>query len=315
MSPRQSILTHVRLSSLMMGIGCVFAGTACAAIGGYTELLPANLCMIFVIFAQLAGNFYFRYFDEVHACGNHIDSRINSHSKSYSKTFLKEGSIACALIAALAGLSIAVSGGWWTLMVGIFVAFAGWITMGGNMPLLRTPYGVIAPFILFGPVCVITTALIQIERHPEHPLSWIDVAPALYMSIVMGLMCVNATMVYGYNNYYRDKRNSKETLVVAVGKKFARVIFLLNGVIYTAVTIVMCQQLNFSLKGLDIVPSILCLLIDIYILYQMRTLPREHHHTLIDFANFNVLLMGLLTFIIFEITGTPDVSTMSFFGL
>lgn len=73
----------------MMGIGCVLMGTACAAIHGNTEVLPATLCIIFVVFMQMAANFYYRYYDVANSCGNDIDSRIASHAIKESGGFSK----------------------------------------------------------------------------------------------------------------------------------------------------------------------------------------------------------------------------------
>ena len=299
----------------MMGIGCVLMGTACAALRGNTEILPATLCIIFVVLMQMGGNFHYRYYDIVHSCGTEIDSRIANRSSKESPAILKECSFACALLAAMCGLSIATMGGVWALIVGIFTALIAWLTMGGSMPLLRTPYGIICSFILFGPICVITTSLIQSMHEAAEPLNWFDITPSLYMSIVMGLMCVNATMLYSYSNFYSDRRNSKETVVVAIGRKPTRILFMLNSVIYTVVTIFMCLQLHLPLNGLDMLPSSLCFIIDIYIWWQMKTRPRYQLKTLVDVGNFNVFLMGLLSFLIFELTGIPDDSTLTFFGV
>lgn len=127
----------------MMGIGCVLMGTACAAIHGNTEVLPATLCMIFVVFMQMAANFYYRYYDIANSCGNAIDSRIASHSTKEPRGILKECSFACLLLAAMCGLSIATMGGIWALIVGFFIVLIVWLTVGGSMPLLRTPYGIV----------------------------------------------------------------------------------------------------------------------------------------------------------------------------
>ncbi len=315
MSKQNPLLTYLRPSSLMMGVGSVLAGTACAGLRGNTEYLPATLCILFVIFAQMAGNFYYRYYDVAHACGSYIDKQIATHSAKGESIFLKEGSFGALMLAAIVGLSIAGMTGWFFLVIGIIIVIVGWLTMGGSMPLLRTPYGIICPFILFGPLCVFPTSLFQSMHEAANPLNWFDVTPSLYMSIVMGLMCVNATMLYSYANYYQDKRNSKDTFVVVVGRKNTRLVFLANSIIYTVVTVFMCLQLNLPLNGLDMVPSTICFILDIYIWWKMKTLPRYKLSDLIIIGNLNVLIMGLLSFFIFEFTGIPDDSTLTFFGI
>lgn len=312
---RTPLFSKARFSSLLMGIGAVLAGTACASLVGQSELIPATMCLLFVIFAQQGANFYYRYLDLTRNSGGDIDRRIITKDKTAGSTFLKECAIAMFLLALMVGFTIASMGGWWTIVVGIFVFFAAWLTCGGSNPLLRTPFGVVCSFILFGPVCVIGTCLLQIVHEANERTVWTDLIPSLYMSVVIGLMCINATLLYGYANYTTDLRNSKVTLVGAIGRKAGRWLFLINGFLYTGVTVWMCLQLNLRLNGVDMLPSLICLLIDIYIWWQMRVRPRYQYYQLIDLGNFNVFLMGLLSYIIFEITGVPDLSRLTFFGI
>ncbi|MDE6095877.1 MAG: prenyltransferase [Muribaculaceae bacterium] len=315
MSPRRSIFSSLRLSSLMLGIGCVLAGTACAALHGNTEILPASICLIFVVFAQMAGNFYYRYYDLTNSPGAGISQRLEGHSAKDSALILKECSFACALLAAMSGMTIAAMGGVLILSVGLFTSLIAWLGLGGSVPLLRTPYGIVCPFILFGPICVITTSLLQSMHEAEEPLNWFDIAPALYMSIVMGLMCVNATMLYGYANYHADRRDSKQTLAATVGRKKTRSVFLANSVVVAAISIAMCVQLNLAVNGIDFIPAVICFSLNIYIWQRMKKENDTQLRSLIDMGNFNVLLMGLISFIIYELTGAPDDSTLTFFGI
>ncbi|MDE6577609.1 MAG: prenyltransferase [Muribaculaceae bacterium] len=315
MAKEPSLFTRARFSSLLTGIGAVLAGTACASLSGNSELIPASLCIVFVVFAQLSANFYYRYVDLKRNSGTYIDHRISTKSKKGQFNFLKECSLAMFFIALMIGLALASMGGWWTLLIGGFIFVAAWLTCGGSTPLLRTPFGAVSSFILFGPVCVIGTCMLQVVHESIGRINWSYIIPAVYMGVVIGLMSFNATMLYGYANYTTDLRNSKVTLVGAVGRRWGRIIFLLNGFLYTAITVIMCLQLNLELNGVDMLPSVICLFVDIYIWWQMRTRPRYQYAQLIDLGNFNVFLMGLLSYIIFEITGHADLSQMSFFGL
>lgn len=310
-----TIFSKVRFSSLMMGIGGVLAGTACASLSGNSELIPATLCFLFVIFAQQSGNFYYSYFDMSHKGGGHIANRMVQKGKKSSLNILRECSIAMLLLTVMIGFPLVSMGGWWTILLGVFIFLTGWLSCGGSNPLLRTPFGVVCSFILFGPVCVIGTCLLQVVHESKGHIEWSYLIPAIYMGIIIGLMCVNSTLLYGYANLTTDLRNSKVTLIGAVGRRIGRYIFLMNGILYTLITVVMFMQLHLELNGVDFIPSIVCLLVDIYIWWQMKVRPRYLYYQLIDIGNFNVLLMGLLSYIIFEITGNPDLSHMSFFGL
>lgn len=313
MSPIADLITRRSQSSLMMGAGAVFAGSAAAILRGNFEILPASLCLLFVIFMQLGGNYYYTYFDESRNCGSAIDKRIASQKSQISLPMLKEFSFGLLLLSAMVGLALLTMCGLWTLPIGIAIMALSWFSCGGNEPLLRTPFGIFATFILFGPLCVIPTSLVQSFREAIVIYNWFDIAPAIFMSIVIGLMASNANILYGYSTYLTDLRNSKRTFVTQWGRKATRVVFFINGLLYTAVSYFMCINLHLDLYGLDMLPSTLCFIIDLYIWWKMRTLPRYKLKSLVPIGTLNVLLMGLLSLIIFSITGVPDDSRFTFF--
>lgn len=312
MSPLRSLLTTRSQSSLMMGAGATFAGIASAALHGNTEYLPATLCVIFAIFMQLAGNYYYLYYDETQNCGTFIDSQINDKS-NISMRMLKEFSFGVFMLAIMVGFVLAAMGGWWVFVIGLIVVGLSWITCGGSMPLLRTPWALIPTFFLFGPICVISTSIIQSARETDEIVNWFDIAPSIFMSVVIGLMAVNAYLLYCYSTIVTDLRNSKYTFANQFGRTATRVLFFINGLIYTAVSYFMCINLHLDMYGLDMLPSTLCFIIDLYIWWKMRTLPRYKLVSLVPLGTLNILIMGLLSFIMFEFTGTPDDSKFTFF--
>lgn len=312
MSPIKDFITNRSQSSLMMGVGAVFAGMASAALHGNFEYLQATLCLLFVIFLQLSGNYYYLYYDESQGCGNFIGTDTNDKPALYIR-MLREFSCGVFMMAIMAGLVMAAMGGWWVFIVGLVIIGISWLTCGGSLPLLRTPFAVIPTFILFGPLCVITTSLIQSSYETKEMFNWFDMAPAIYMSVVIGLMAVNAYLLYCYSTIVTDLRNSKYTFANQFGRTATRVLFFCNGLAYTAVSIFMCINLHLDLKGIDMLPSTLCFIIDLYIWWKMRTLPRHKLVKLIPLGTLNILIMGVLSFIIFIITGTPDDSKFTFF--
>ena len=53
----------MRLRTLPVSCAGVIAGTACAIAAGGFELLPALICLLFAIIAQIASNFANEYYD------------------------------------------------------------------------------------------------------------------------------------------------------------------------------------------------------------------------------------------------------------
>lgn len=312
------LITKRSQSSLMVGVGAVLAGMAAAALHGNLELLPATLCLLFVVFMQLAGNYYYLYFDVSRNCGFTIDRQISTPwdaPNGVKPIMLREFSFGMFLLAMMVGFALVSMGGWWVLTVGVVVIILSWFSCGGSMPLLRTQYGIAASFVLFGPICVITTSLTQSSHEARQMYNWFDLGPAIYMSVAIGFMAMNANILYGYSTYLTDLRNSKTTFVTTYGRKATRIVFFINGILYTIVSFMMCINLHLDLFGLDMLPSTICFIIDLYIWWKMSHTPRYQLVKLVPLGTLNVLIMGLLSFIIFTITGVPDDSRFTFFQI
>lgn len=311
------LITKRSQTALLMGAGAVFAGTAAAGLHGNLEYLPATLCLLFVCFMQLAGNYYYLYYEENHTKGWTAGRKMLRHGYevrgNVSPFMLREFSFGMSLLAAMVGFSLVYMSGWWALVVGIVILILSWFSCGGEKPLLRTPAGILVTFILFGPICVITTSLLQSSHEARVMYNWFDLGPAIFMSVVVGLMCANVCLLYGYSTFLTDQRNGKTTFVTQYGRKVTRIVFFINGILFTAVSVWMCINLHLDHIWLYLIPSIVCFIINLYIWRRMTTTPRYQLAELVKFGTINVLVMGVLSYLIFEFTGVPDDSKFTFF--
>ena len=93
--------------SLMMGIGAVLAGNSSAQVHGNAEFFPATICLVFVIFAQLAANCYTRYREVLYSMGYDASLPIrkaNNTTPGYDKAmFYRVFSFGLALMSLMAG--------------------------------------------------------------------------------------------------------------------------------------------------------------------------------------------------------------------
>lgn len=299
----------------MVGAGCTLAGMGAASLYGNLKVLPATLCLCFAAFAQLSANMANRYFDERNFLGGSIDQKISTEPQPTASWMLKECAVSMFLLAIMVGLAILTMCGWWVLPIGIFIIIAGWMCCNGAAPLMRTPFSPFIAFVMFGPVCVISTYLVQTVPDAIRPVGWDEVEPAVYISVAYGLLAANSNIVYNYAQYYSHLRNCRSSLVTEIGRRNSRFLFLVLSVLMFCTALVMCLTLDLHLRGLDFSPAFVALGINIYIWYKMRTLPRYQLPQLIDVANFNVLITALLCFIIFSITGRPDDNPSTYFGL
>ena len=317
MRTRPAAWKAMNVKSVMMGIGAVLCGDAAAKLHGNAEFFPASICILFVIFAQLAANTYNRYHDEVKQSGDNVDAHISSHSSSLTDSpfFLKEISTAMLLLACMTGCSIAAMGGWWTLIVAAFILAFGWLMVGGTTPIIRTPWSPLFTFILFGPLTVISVTLIQSihEASPEMPVSWFDVAPAIYLGLSAGFMAANCNLASNYATMTQDIRNSRYTFTVTFGRRVTRIVFLINAVIAQAIMAISAFTLHLDHPYLTLIVPAVCLAFDLYIWWEMRTLPRYRLNEVSSLTYINLLLMGLISSIIAIFVGMPDDSHMILF--
>lgn len=303
-------------SSLMLGIGAVMGGNASAQVHGNAEFFPASICLFFVIFAQLAANAYHRYNAMVLLWGNEpkVTQAKLDRDPAYGKfLFYRVFSLGLSLMALMAGCCLIAMGGIWFAFVGLLVAVLGWGMIGGKSPLLLSTWGCVFTFILFGPVAVISTSLLQSSHETTDPLSWFDISPALFMSATIGFMAANAYLVFVYGSYFKQKKLMRETFPATYGRRATRTLFLINSILASGILLFSCFDLALYNRWLGFIPSMGCLGVNIYIWWRMKKDPGHKMLALANWACFNVLLMGCLSSIVSLFVGVPDDSHMHLF--
>lgn len=303
--------------SLMMGIGAVMAGNSSAQVHGNAEFFPATICLVFVIFAQLAANCYTRYREILYSMGydTHIPiHKANNSTPGYDKAlFYRVFSLGLALIALMAGCTLVAMGGVWFALVGVFILVVAWLMVGGSAPLLLSPWGCVFTFILFGPLTVISTSMLQSAHEATDPLSWFDISPSLFMAGIAGFMCSNAYLVYVYGNYHVYKKSLGDTFTPTFGRKATRILVLVNSFLAFGIYIWAAFYLALDAPWLAAAPSVICLVINIYIWWQMKHMSKYKLMTLDNWAFLNILILGVLSSIVATCVGIPDDSHMQVF--
>lgn len=300
----------------MLGIGAVMAGNASAQVHGNAEFFPATICLLFVIFAQLAANAYHRYTGMVLLKGGvpkFTQAKLNRDPAVEKILFYKVFAFGLALLAMMVGCTLIAMGGVWFLFVGILVAVLGWGMVGGKSPLLLSTWGFVFTFLLFGPITVISTTMLQSTHEASNPLSWFDISPSLYMSATIGLMAANSYLVCVYGTFYKQKKLMRETFPATYGRRATRNLFLFNSILAAVIFGISCFNIGLDNPWLPLIPDAICLGINLYIRWRM-----QHHpgHTMMSLATltfFNVLLMGILASIVALFVGIPDDSYMQLF--
>jgi 1,4-dihydroxy-2-naphthoate octaprenyltransferase len=127
------------------------------------------------------------------------------------------------------GLGLLAWGGPWMLAVGVASIAAGIAYTGGPWPLAYHGLGDVFVFVFFGLVAVDVTYFVLAGR----------ITPAAVLAAVpVGLLATNILLVNNYRDSATDAAAGKRTLVVRLGRPFARGQFALSLALALAVPLV-----------------------------------------------------------------------------
>ena len=214
----------MRLRTLPVSVAGVLAGIACAIMGGSFSLVPALLCLLFAMLAQVASNFGNEYYDYV----NGLDRKGREGFRrgvtegDISPRAMRIATYATLAVAAVVGCSMLFFGGWWLLPVGIAIGLFALAYSAGPYPLSHHGLGDVAVVIFFGVAPVTLTCYLQEGGWYSLPLS-------LPVSVAVGLLAANVLVVNNYRDVEDDRAVGKRTTVVIFGRKIMERCYLLSG--------------------------------------------------------------------------------------
>lgn len=219
----------MRLRTLPVSVAGVIAGTGCAIIYGSFNAVPALLCLLFAMLAQVASNFGNEYYD----FKNGIDRRGRSGFRrgvtegDISPVAMKRATYCTLLAAAAVGCAMLFYGPWWLVIVGIVIMLFALAYSAGPYPLSHHGLGDIAVVLFFGVVPVVFTCYLQVG-------AWDCLHVALPVSVSVGLLAANVLVVNNYRDMEDDAAVGKRTTVVIFGRRVMAVAYLLSGVVAMA---------------------------------------------------------------------------------
>lgn len=233
----------MRLRTLPVSLAGVIMAWGFNFLNDNFNFIPAILCLLFALLAQISSNFANEYYD--------FKSGLDRKGREGPRRGVTEGDITPGAMkaatygtlasACVIGCSLIYYGGWWLLPIGIFIALGAMAYSAGPYPLSRHGLGEVAVLFFFGIIPVTLTYYVQ-------SLEWnIDV---LLASISMGLMGANVLIVNNYRDHDDDKSVNKRTLAVIFGRRAVSNLYLFNG--YIAVAVMTSTWLSLSLWALAI---------------------------------------------------------------
>jgi len=189
--------------------------------------MPALICLLFAVTAQIIANFANDYFDYKKGIDN--EERLGPRRAVAAgwiapKTMLRV-TLALLVLDLALGLLLLHYGGWKLIFVGLLVAVFALAYSGGPYPLAYHGWGDVCVFVFFGIVPVVFTYYVQ-------TLQWS--LSAAICGTSAGLVIINILVANNYRDRFSDAKTGKKTSIVLFGEKFGRWFYLLNGVIAVA---------------------------------------------------------------------------------
>lgn len=219
----------MRLRTLPASISGVVAGVAVAMQRGHFDWLPALLCLLFALAAQIGSNFaneYYDYRDGLDKPGREGFRRGVTEGDITPSAMQRATAIAFG-IAALVGCLLIYWGGWWLLLTGIFIFIGALSYSAGPFPLSRNALGEIAVVVFYGLIPVSFTFYLQTGY-----FSYDDSAAGM----AVGLLSANILIVNNYRDHDDDLAVNKLTTAVVFGRNAVAWAYLADGLLAVALT-------------------------------------------------------------------------------
>ena len=209
-----------RPKTLLVSIAPVIMSVAFASIYMKINLLPAIICLIFAVMAQVLSNFVNDYSDGIKGADNQrLGPQRMVASGLISPPKMRRGIIVWGILTFLLGCTLLYWGGWILLPFGIVILLCALAYSAGPFPLSRHALGDIAVVLFYGIAPVVLTFFIQTGF-----VNW----QIIIVGLAIGLVANNLLIVNNYRDAEQDMANGKNTTVTVFGKRFMRNVFYLN---------------------------------------------------------------------------------------
>lgn len=209
-------IVGARVKTLPAAVAPVLIGTSYAEKINWSN---AFLALVVSLFLQIAVNFANDYSDGVRGTDTHRIGPVRLVASGLaSASSVKVAALISFLIAAIAGVVLAVNISLWLLLVGAASIWAAWGYTGGKKPYGYFGFGELSVFIFFGLVATVGSYYIQTEQ-----FNW----QIFLLAMPVGTLSCAILIINNLRDLPQDKLVSKRTMAVRIGEKNTRVFFML----------------------------------------------------------------------------------------
>lgn len=212
----------MRLRSLPVSVSGVLMAIGIATWQGRFRWVPALLCLVFALLAQIVSNFANEYYDYKRGADKkgRVGPRRGVTEGDIKPKTLRNVTYITLAAACVVGCGLIPYGGWQMIPVGIVIAAFALAYSTGPYPLSYHGLGELTVFLFYGLVPVVFSHYVITGRFD---------ALAVLGGITIGFMGVNVLLINNYRDMEDDIDAAKRTAVVIFGRKLAALAYLFNG--------------------------------------------------------------------------------------
>lgn len=212
-----------RPKTLLVSMAPVIMSVAIASKYVTINWLPAVICLVFAVMAQILSNFVNDYADGLKGADNErLGPQYMISAGFISQQQMRSGIIVWGIMTFLVGCTLLYYGGWILLPFGIVILLCALAYSAGPFPLSRHALGDVAVVLFYGIAPVVLTFFIQTGY-----VNW----QIIIAGLAIGVVVDNLLIVNNYRDSDNDMKNGKKTTVTMFGKTFMRYLFYLNPII------------------------------------------------------------------------------------
>jgi 1,4-dihydroxy-2-naphthoate octaprenyltransferase len=210
------------------------------------NLIPAIICLVFALLAQIISNYLNDYFD--FKKGADRADRLGPE-RAVAKGWIKPEemlrmAIVLGILALIIGLVLIYYAGWKLIFIGIAVGLGAYAYSSGPYPLAYHGLGDVCVVVFYGIVPVGFTCYVQ-------ALDWNTAVTV--SGLALGLVSTNILVSNNYRDREQDKISGKNTSIVIFGEVFGRWLYLCNGLAAIALCFIF---IYLDMKWASILPCL-----------------------------------------------------------
>lgn len=275
----------IRPYSFFVSMATVVMSAAIAFNEGYIQWLPAILCLVFAVMAQITSNLVNDYAD--FKTGSDNENSMGKDRKLVSGEITPKQMLIAITISAilclLVGLPLIFWGGWILLPFGLLIIAAAFCYSLGPLPLSYKALGDVAVILFFGIIPVTFTYFILTKKITLEIVS---------AGFAMGLVVDELLIVNNVRDVEEDKLHNKITTAVLFGKEFMMKVFLFNPLIACALGFYFLRDVcDYKVWAIAIIPMIIY---SINIYKKLRKFEGKQLNALLGKASFEAILFAVM---------------------